>query len=360
MSFRKYFSAYAVGLILLANACVEPIDFDTDPVGGQLIVTGGITNAAGTYEVVLKETDENRAFPVPVGGAAVTLRNDQGQRELLREQDTGQYRTSGEIRGQPGDTYELEIVLADGTVYRSRPETMPSAIGKDSAYYEIGKQEKVSDSGVLFEERVLKVFADTQLPEDARALYLKWDVEGVYSVTTIIYWPLGDRVIFCYFYDKLNAQEIHLFDRRATPEGNALQKQLLAAREIDYSFLERHYFNVIQSSLTAEAYDYWDQVGQLSNRTGSVFDTPPGLVRGNVYNVEDAEEPVLGYFGAALVDTTRFFLNRTDFAFNVSATCPCTSFRTQPSYPPYTIGSICPCTKCDELAGVRLDPPSYF
>ncbi|MGB3849045.1 MAG: DUF4249 domain-containing protein [Tunicatimonas sp.] len=349
-----------IGLSLLTNACVEPISFDTDPLGGQLIVTGGITNAVGTYGVVLKETDENRAFPVPVSGAAVTLRNDQGQRELLREQDDGRYRTAGEIQGQPGDTYEIEIVLADGVTYRSRPETMPIAIGKDSAYYEIGKQEKVSDSGVLFEERVLEVYANTQLPESVSPLYLKWDVEAVYSVTTIIRWPLGDRVIFCYFYDEINAQEVQLFNSREFTEGNTLREQLLGARKIDYSFLERHYFNVIQSSLTIEAYEYWSQVNEVSNRTGSIFDTPPGLVQGNIYNVDDAEEQVLGYFEAALTDTTRFFLNRQDIPFIISATCPCTSFRTQPSFPPYTVDSVCPCTKCDELSGVRLDPPSYF
>ena len=339
---------------------MEPIDFEKDPAGGQLVVTGSVTNAKGNYGISLKRTTQEKTFPVPVQGAQVTLHDDQGQQELLQEQEKGVYQSKGLIQGQPGGTYEVEIVLADGTTYRSRPETMPTAIGKDSAYYEVAKREKVSDSGVLFEDQVLEVYADTQLPENAPSLYLKWNVETVYSVTTIIYNPLGTEITYCYFYNYPNAQGIHLFNSQELPVGSVLKKQFLGFREIDYSFLERHYFNVIQTSLTPGAYDYWSQVGELSNRTGSVFDTPPGLVTGNVYNVEDANEPVLGYFEATLVDTTRFFLTRSDIPFNIGATCPCTSlFLNQPNFP-FPIGSLCPCTACDELPGVRLDPPSYF
>lgn len=340
LSFRKYVSTLFFGLGLLANACVEPIDFETDPVGGQLIVTGRVTNAKGAYEITLKKTDQSKSFPVPVGGAQVTLRNEQGREEAFQEQEGGVYRTAGQVQGQPGETYDVEIVLTDGTTYRSQPETMPTAIGKDSAYYEVVKEEVVSESGVLFEDRVVKAYTDTQLPANAPSLYLKWDVETVYSVTTIFRSPLGTEIVFCYFYNYPNAQEILLFNRRELSEGNMLERQLVATRDIDFSFLERHYFNVIQSSLTAGAYEYWRQVGQLSNRTGSVFDTPPGLVKGNIYNVEDAEEQVLGYFEATLMDTARFFLNRTDIKFNISSTCQC--------------------DVCSDLPSVRFDAPSYF
>ncbi len=328
-----------ISLIGLINACVEPIDFETEPVGGQLIVTGSVTNAKGTYEVTLKKTDQLEAFPVPIGGAQVTLRDDRGQQEELQGQD-GVYRTAGQIQGQPGDTYELEIVLSDGTTYRSRPETMPTAIGKDSAYFRVAKEEVVSESGVLFEDRVVEVYVDTQLPENAPSLYLKWDVETVYSVTTIVRSPLSTNITYCFFYGYPNAQEIQLFNRQELPAGSSLSGQLLATREVDFSFLERHYFNVIQSSLTPEAYEYWRQVSELSNRTGSVFNTPPGLVQGNIYNVEDEQEQVLGYFEATQVDTTRFFLNRQDI--------------------PFIIGSTCQCSACGELPGVRFDRPSYF
>ncbi len=360
---RKYGSILIIGIGLLIDACVEPIDFETDPAGGQLIVTGGITNAKGAYEVTLKRTANlNRTFPVPEGGAQITLRNDRGQQEAFREQDGGVYRTAGVVQGQPGETYEIEIVLADGTTYRSRPETMPTAIGKDSAYYEIGKQEKVSDSGVLFEDRVVEVYVDTQLPENEPTLYLKWDLETVYSVTTIIRTPLSTSITYCYFFDYPDAQTVRLFNRQELPGGEVLRKQFLGARGIDYSFLERHYFNVIQSSLTAEAYQYWQQVGDLSNRTGSVFDTPPGLIRGNVYNVEDEREQVLGYFEAAQTDTSRFFLTRTDLPVTIGANCPCTSLflNLDQTNLPFTVGSLCPCTLCSELPGVTLDPPSYW
>ena len=338
-SFRKIL-VKAIGISLITAACVEPISFESNPAGNQLIVNGKITNADGPYEVLLNKTAQNAPFPVPMSGAQVTLYNERGQQDLFLEQESGLYRTGKLIQGQPGDTYYIEIVLADGTTYRSLPETMPGAIGQDSAYYEVVKEEVVSESGILFEDRVVKVYTDTQLPAEASSLYLKWEVQSVYSVTTKVSSPLGDQIVYCYFYEYPNAQDILLFNRQALSEGNKLQRQWVATREVDYSFLERHYFNVIQSSITRRAYDYWDQVRQLSNRTGSIFDTPPGLAKGNVYNVDDAEEQVLGYFEAALVDTARFFLNRRNIPFN--------------------IGSTCQCNQCYELPDFTYDRPGYF
>ena len=325
---------------LIMSACVEPISFETEPTGGQLIVNGTLTNTSGPCEVSLKITDQSEDFPVPLSNAQIALVSDDGQQEPFYEQAAGSYRTKSIIQAQPGDTYHLVITLSDGKTYRSQPETMPENIGTDTAYYEVVREEVVSGRGILFKDRLLKAYVDSQVPPSDVSLYLKWDVETVYSVTTVIKSPLGDQIIECFFYEYPNAQEILLFDRPSSASPNKLQRQLVATREIDYSFLERHYFNVIQSSITRQAHTYWSQVGELSNRTGSIFDTPPGTIQGNIYNVNDEKELVLGYFGASLVDTARFFLNRRNVRFN--------------------IGSTCQCAVCTELPGDRSDRPNYW
>lgn len=327
-----------VGLIV--SSCVEPISFETEPTGGQLIVNGTLTNSSEPCEVSLKRTDQNEDFPLPLSNAQITLVSDDGQQEPFYEQAAGSYRTKGIIQGKPGDTYHLIIALPDGKTYRSQPETMPRIIGTDSAYYEVVREEVVSGSGILFKDRLLKAYIDSRVPPSDSPIYLKWEVETVYSVTTVIKSPLGDMIIQCFFYEYPNAQEILLFDRQSSAVTDELQRHLVATREIDYSFLERHYFNVIQSSITRQAHNYWAQVGELSNRTGSIFDTPPGTIRGNIYNVNNEKEPVLGYFGASLVDTARFFLNRRNIRFN--------------------IGSTCQCAVCTDLPGDRPDRPYYW
>jgi hypothetical protein len=84
---------------------------------------------------------------------------------------------------------------------------------------------------------------------------------------------------------------------------------------VDYSFHEKHYFTTYQSSITKEAHEYWRKVDILANQTGSIFDTPPAEIKGNVINVKDTQEKVYGYFQAANQTQDRFYLLPSDFPF---------------------------------------------
>jgi len=63
---------------------------------------------------------------------------------------------------------------------------------------------------------------------------------------------------------------------------------------------------------TKEAYAYWDKVNEIAYLTGSIFDTPPAPIKGNIYNIKNEEEIVLGYFEVSSVDTLRMWTNRND------------------------------------------------
>ena len=56
-------------------------------------------------------------------------------------------------------------------------------------------------------------------------------------------------------------------------------------------------FRIRQESLSASAYDFWNQVEQLRNNDGLVFDTYPFPVRGNV-SCDDCDLEVIGFFSA--------------------------------------------------------------
>jgi hypothetical protein len=103
-------------------------------------------------------------------------------------------------------------------------------------------------------------------------------------------------------------QDIQLFDGRDL-EGGILKNQLVLARdpEPDIEFWERHYFNVSQYSITSSCFEYWSKLKTVANPTGSFIDVPPAAVLGNIYNVDDPDEPVLGYFEVAGEEVIRTF-----------------------------------------------------
>lgn len=80
-----------------------------------------------TFEVDTSRID-------PASNAAVAFVDGSGQRISLREAEPGYYITDSAFFGIPGETYTLEVVLADGTEYRSSEETMPVPAVIDSIY----------------------------------------------------------------------------------------------------------------------------------------------------------------------------------------------------------------------------------
>jgi hypothetical protein len=62
----------------------------------------------------------------------------------------------------------------------------------------------------------------------------------------------------------------------------------------DYYLIHIH-----QYSLTEEAYRFWDALKQQSTNVGSVFDPQSARIKGNLFYIDDTQEPVLGYFGAS-------------------------------------------------------------
>jgi hypothetical protein len=68
---------------------------------------------------------------------------------------------------------------------------------------------------------------------------------------------------------------------------------------------------VKQTTLTKEAYEYWQQLKQMTELGGSVFDVQPTQLYGNITSVANTTEPVIGYITASSVTTKRIFIDRS-------------------------------------------------
>jgi hypothetical protein len=77
--------------------------------------------------------------------------------------------------------------------------------------------------------------------------------------------------------------------------------------EIDLTFGLGYLLRINQHSLSSQAYDYWNKVSQAVSLSGGLFEAPPGEIGGNIFNINDPEEKVHGYFyGSAEYKFTRF------------------------------------------------------
>jgi len=312
-------------LMGIGTSCEDVIDLEEGDPGNELVIYGKLTDTKGPYEISIGRATSINQPSLPINGALVRVIDQDGNLETAAGQGDGSYRFSGtQICGVPGNSYYAEIILEDGTTYRSIPETMPHSNARDSAYAGVVREEKLSDAGVPVERIFIKVWADTQLSASNTPIYLKWDVHQVYAQLTAplpaAKYPFYSQ-ISCFFLELTEPQKLHLFSSTEL-QIDFISEQELGTSEIDLRFFNRHYFNVVQSSITFEAHRYWKQIDQVSNRSGSIFDTPPAKVLGNFYNVNDPNEEVLGYFEVAKMDTSRTFITRQNIPFLLEDPCP--------------------------------------
>ncbi len=296
-------------LFALVSSCLSPITIETENAGGTLIISGQISPLVDRSSVQIGIASFDERLPTPVSSALVTLFDSECNIFSYNEnQLTPGLYTLQNSTAIPGRTYHLEVILPDGSTYESVPEIMPAAIGTLSTSFDVIKEEFIDFEGVVSQLDFIKVYNDTQLPvESSLPVYLRWSVDEMFLLSpTDFPDPFGSIPPPCYVSQNSDPQRIVLFDGSSS-SVKELKKQLIASRVIDFSFLERHYFTSYQSSLTKEAFEYWGKVNILANQVGSIFDTPPAKIKGNIRKANGSSEEVLGYFQAVNETYDRFF-----------------------------------------------------
>lgn len=156
----------------------------------------------------------------------------------------------------------------------------------------------------------------------------------------------------CIATDRVDPQRINLLN--GTTVKASTSDQLVAERELDYTFRNRHYIIVRQFSTTEKSYEYWQNVNTVLSSSGSPFDIPPAPISSNIRNVNDPDEMVLGYFEACRQTYKRFYLVPGFIPYFIEPYCdyvPGKDFRKYPVK----------CLDCDQMPnGTNVIPPWFL
>jgi hypothetical protein len=282
----------------------------------------------------------------------VTLFDDAGgSYQYYEDPSKAGYYVLPEVEGVPGRSYHIVVTTPEGNVYQSGVEKMPDQVGQLATTYEFVFEDYTDGEGTVSNEPFVKVYANVIVPSTEKPSYLKWNVDEVFRLTpTDFPDPFGSVPPSCYITQNADPQRIVLFDGSEV-KASSIDNLLVASRMVDWSFTERHYLTTIQSSLTPEAFDYWRKVNILANQVGSIFDTPPAEISGNMYNVNDPNEAVLGYFQAANQTYDRFFTVPSDLPFFLSMEC---------LYNPQTLQYPKRCLECITVPNSSYVYPEWF
>ncbi len=352
-SVRRRGSILSIFSILLASACLDRIDIETDyVVVNSIAINGFITNEAGPYQVVINaafDIESKETFQHPVSAKHVVMTDDTGTSEELEETNKGIYVTQANgIQGTIGRSYTLRVELSDGRVYESVPDTLLES-GRIDSVYAVFTEEKTQDNNasvygfdVKFNPSIVSennyhlmwrftgTFQSETFPEGKvdepcgevtcqgcnRCNY-KPLCSGIRNISRV---PGIDRAVFvrigpcecctCW-YDFFNPHP-KLSDDQFVQRGKFVTQTAMHVPLDPWIFQHRVYAKVSQFTLSRQAFDFWKAVMDQKTAVNSLFQPVTGKIKTNFVQVSGPPAGVEGLFYAAGVASKAIFIDRSD------------------------------------------------
>ena len=329
--------------ILIFVGCVEEtwpeLDISDESI---LVVEGRITNYPGPYTIKLSTTRSLELIPSettsendidPYRDADVKIVDEFDNYETLTEIEPGIYQTAeGGIQGVIGRSYKVSIVSPDGETYESDFEKILDPVGIDTVFTEKATVDEVIDG--------FQFYITTELSTIKENYYL-WELSETYEYHTP-YVPSHyyEGEFTNSYYDgngifhrgspgedpPYNLPEynppVDLSTCFLTQDIESTYKQstkyLSEARVTSFPLHFIHYTNfrtrvkysllVKQHSVSEKAYKYFDEIDeQNSYDENELYTKQPYQMRGNIRNINNPDEPVLGYFYTSGISGKRMF-----------------------------------------------------
>ncbi len=259
--------------VMLFSACEDQIDMDIKDGEQALVVEGWLTNKPENHYVKIyltKALSSNNAFE-PVAGAAVTLKDDAGNTEVLQEKEPGKYEIAT-IRGVEGRTYTLRVQSSEGT-YEAVSKMPRLSMAPDSLTF------KYEEESIVYEDAGYYPYIYGQeIPGEGDYIQVK-----LYRNNKYLNKPA----------------DINIFTDEYV-DGNYINNTELS---VDTPFVAGDMVRAEVWSQTEEAYHFWiDLQTQLQN--GGIFASPMTNTRTNIKSLTPGARKANGFFGTSLVAAT--------------------------------------------------------
>jgi hypothetical protein len=308
-------------LSLIISSCTEPYGIQTNTFEDALVIEATITNELKKQEIKISRTftfEESK--PKFESNAIVYLTDDLGNIFNFNEEN-GKYISEFEFEAIPNRRYKLYIITSNGKQYTSTTEILK----EPSSQLEINSN-KNNIYGVEGVEIIANSFDPTgnskyyrfEYEETYKIKSPKWTTNKLnitynhnnYEVTTWLtqkdydsstcYNTVSSNEILLVNTSGLNDDKVADFSIRFLPQNN----HIIAYR---YSILVKQYVQNL------EAHTFYKTLKDFSSDGSILSPNQPGFIEGNINNISNKSEKVIGFFDVSSVSEKRIFFNYNDF-----------------------------------------------
>ena len=300
------------------TACVERYYPGAEDVfRGTLVINAHLSNTPGNQSIQISRSD-GLLFPefIPEESCVVEIEREDGEVLSFSEGPPGYY--FGNITAsfmKFGKHYMLRVLTSDGNMYLSEYSRLNPATGIDSIYFDLESyptaDPELSIQGIRF-------YMDFRINPDLSE-FMRWelietyefhnpDYSGyIYSFDRVLK-PIPDSLSDrqCWITGHVNS--IYTLDAANMSEGKYTHMPLNFVSNETQRLSYGYSLLVMQHSMDAPAFRYWDELKKNSHTQSGLYDRLPSITPSNIRNVDDQEERILGFFSVSGVSKKRLFV----------------------------------------------------
>ncbi|HEY9003434.1 MAG TPA: DUF4249 domain-containing protein [Mucilaginibacter sp.] len=306
-------------LLIVTFSCRKPYDPPLTNGSGSYLVVEGLINSGGDSTIIkLSRTVKisSKTSVNPELNALVEIEGDQNVSYPLTEISDGVYACAG-LNLDASHKYRLNIKTTNNKQYLSDYVPVVTSPPIDSVSFD--QNGTTSGPG-------LNIYANTH-DANNKARYYRWEYQETWEIHPALesyYKSNGDTVLprdmvhdNIYNCWQSNKSSVIILGSSAKLTQNVISNSLLVTIPSTSEKLGDQYSILVnQYALTPEAYSFYTNLKKNTEQLGSIFDAQPSEIAGNIHNVSDPSEPVLGYISAGTSTSQRIFIKKGQLIYN--------------------------------------------
>lgn len=315
-------------------SCIDPYDIDLDKQNKVLVVNGLLSTDVQNLDTLRIQ------YSIDVGGVVkvqpalasqVVLYTSTDNREIkLIEKATGIFLLPSNFNINPSEKYTLRFTLPDNQQYESTPQQILPTPRIEQIYDIFNPKSRISDDG----KRVYsanEIYVDFQDTPNQKNLYL-WR----YTHYEKIAYCASCQVNELYFRDKgciqvdrfnsnpaydylcenagqcfniYKGKNVNILSDVAT-DGRLVKGRLIA--KIPFYSLDGCLIEIEQMCINPDIFLYHKILASQIQASGGLTDTPAAAIVGNIRNVNNPEEKIVGVFSLVNIEKKRYWIDRNN------------------------------------------------
>ena len=323
-------------IILLLNvSCIDLYEADLGKQNKVLVVEGLLTDDVikpDTIKIQYSTDLGNQVKIEPIVSVKALIAIASSGKEIrLIEYETGKFLPPANFKAIPNEKYSLKFTLPNGEQYESTPELLTPSPPITNIYEKFNPKSRISDNGKKFlsANEVFIDFKDT--PQEKNYYLWRYILFEKLQHCITCYAPelygfneerciLASRSIdldppyldyncLTQCFAILKGKDSPVFSDRES-DGNAVLGRIVA--KIPNYYSTGCLVEIQQICISKQVYDFYQLLEAGTKSNGDLVDVPPTSIVGNIKNINNAQEKIVGVFGLVQISKKRIWIDRKD------------------------------------------------